>query len=201
MKKFTTVILVVLMVFAMSITAFAATGINENEQAVLDLLHTSKVMGKNGWEYSLPAEYVNSAENYFASDACDMTAAERDVILDCVKKGMDIIKAEADAQGFDGKEYDLGLMGQEAKTKVLDLGVKACLEVDLQLVYNAAENHVVITPVGGTTPVFDSKPVVKATGEEFKLTAGTVAIGVAALLCVGVAVMFVVSKKTGLLAK
>ncbi len=200
MKKFATVILVLLMVLAVSTTAFAATGVNDNEKAVLDLLRSSEVMGANGWKFIIPTEYVNSAENYFAGDG-DMTTEERDVILDCIKQGIEIIKKEANAQNFKGAEYKLSYMSKDAKTKVLDLGVKACAEMDLKLVYNSAANQVIITPEGSTTPIFESTPLVKTTGQEFALTTGTVAAGLAVILVAGTAVMFVVSKKTGLLAK
>jgi hypothetical protein len=92
-------------------------------------------------------------------------------------------------------------MSQGARSEVLRLGQQACLEVDLNLIYNAKTNKVVITPVGSNTPVFDSTPVVKTTGQDFVLTTGMVCAAVAFLMVAATAVLFVVAKKKGLLAK
>ncbi len=200
MKKAIVFVFVLVMTLALSISASAATGINENEQAVLDMLKSGEVIGANGWSFSINPDDVNTAENYFAGD-CDMTAQERDVILDCIEQGAEILKAEADAQGFKGAEYKLSNMSKEARSKVLELGVKACAELDLNLVYNAAENQVIITPVGSNTPVFESTPVVKTTGESFPLTAGGIGVAITAVLVLGAVAIVVVSKKNGLFAK
>ncbi len=200
MKKVLTVVFVLLMVLSLSICASAATGINDNEQAVLDVLNSTEIIGDNGWKFRIPVKYVNSAENYFAGD-CDMTADERDVILACIEEGAQIVKAEADGQGFKGSDYKLNYMSQASRSKVLELGIQACAQVDLNLVYNSAENQVVITPVGSSTPIFESTPLVKATGQEFPLTIESVGMGLAAILVLGTVAVVVISKKNGLLVK
>lgn len=198
MKKLVTILFVLAMIAVLPLSAFAATGINANEQAVLDKLESSAVIGANGWTFAIPQAYVNSAKNYFAGD-CDMTETEKDAILACIDSGMAIIKKEADAQKFDGKEYSLSKMGDAARAEVLELGQKACAEIDLSLTYVPASNQVVITPVGSTTPVFESAPVIKTTGQDFAVTAGLIAVAVVAVMALGSAVMFGVSKKNGLL--
>lgn len=197
MKKLVTILFALALLVVLPLNAFAATGINANEQAVLDKLSTSDIIGANGWHFSIPQEYVNSAKNYFAGD-CDMTEAERDAILAYIDKGMEIVKKEADSQNFTGKEYHLSKMGAAARDEVLDLGQKACAEVELKLTYIPASNQVVITPVGSTTPVFESAPVIKTTGQDFAMTAGVVAAIVITMMVLGTAVMFVVSKKNKL---
>ncbi len=199
MKKLVAVLFSLALVAMLPLSAFAATGINANEQAVLDLLESDHVIGKNGWDFSIPQEYVNTAKNYFAGD-CDMTEEEKDAIIKYIEAGKEIVKEQADSQNFSGSSYNLSKMSEEARSEVLALGQKACAEVDLSLVYMPKENNVVITPVGSNTPVFESTPVVKATGEDFTVTAGVMAAVVAAALALGTAVMFGVSKKKGLFA-
>lgn len=198
MKKLVTILFVLAMIAVLPLSAFAATGINANEQAVLDKLESSSVMGANGWTFAIPQAYVNSAKNYFAGD-CDMTEAEKNAILSYIDSGMAIVKKEADAQKFDGKVYSLSKMSDAARTEVLELGQKACAEVDLSLTYVPTSNQVVITSVGSSTPVFESAPVIKTTGQDFALNAGMIVVAVVAVIALGSAVMFGVSKKNGLL--
>ena len=198
MKKLVTILFVLAMIAVLPLSAFAATGINANEQAVLDKLDSSAVIGANGWTFSIPQEYVNSAKNYFAGD-CDMTEAEKDAILAYIDSGMAIVKKEADAQKFSGKEYSLSKLGDAARSEVLKLGQSACAEIDLTLTYVPTSNQVVITPAGSNTPVFESAPVIKTTGQDFAVTAGMIAVAVVAVIALGSAVMLGVSKKNGLL--
>lgn len=197
MKKFVCVLFAIALIATLAMTAFAATGINDYEQKVLDKLATSHVIGENGWDFSVPQEYINSAKNYFAGDG-DMTEAEMEKILDYIDQGMKIVKKEADAQGFDGETYNLANMGDTARSEVLNLGKAACAVVDLQLTYVPKDNQVVITPVGSQTPVFESAPVVKTTGEDFAVTTNAIIAAVIAVLAIGAGAMFVVSKKNGL---
>lgn len=200
MKKLVTVLLVAAVLVAFAVPAFAATGINANEQAVLDKLSEYKEMGENQWKFYIPEKYITSAKNYFIGD-CDMTEAEKDLIIGYIEEGAQIVKKEADAAKFDGSVYNLATMSQESRTAVLLLGQKACAEVDLNLVYNSAENKVVITTVKDGTVVFESAPIVKTTGEDFPITAMTIGLAVALVLVAGTATMFVVAKRKGLLVK
>jgi len=197
MKKLVTILFVLALLVVLPLNAFAATGINANEQTILDKLSTSEIIGENGWHFSVPQEYINTAKNYFAGD-CDMTEAERDVILSKINSGMAIVKKQADSQEFSGSEYSLSKMSATARDEVLQLGKDACAEVDLKLTYIPASNQVVITPMDNSTPVFESAPVIKYTGESFTLTAGFVAAAVIAMIALGTAAMYVVSKKNNM---
>lgn len=200
MKKLVAILFVLTLIAMLPLNAFAATGINANEQAVLDLLKSSHVMGASGWDFSIPQEYVNTAENYFAGD-CDMTVEEKDAIIAYIEQGKAVIKKEADSQDYKGAEYHLSEMSDKAREEVLALGQKACAEVDLKLTYLPKEKDVVITPVDSKTPVFESAPVVKTTGEVFTVNAGVVACVIAVALVMGTAMMFGISKKNGLFVK
>ena len=197
MKKLIAILFAVVILATLPLTAFAATGINEYEQQILDKLESTHVMGKNGWDFSVPQEYINTAKNFFAGDG-DVTEEQMNQILAYIDDGMQIVKEEADAQNYHGTEYHLNNMSQEARNEVLALGQAACKEVELDLVYDAKDHHVVITPVGSNTPVFESAPIVKTTGEDFPVNATVIVASVVAAVFVGAAAMFVISKKNGL---
>ena len=200
MKKFIALFIAVLMIAMLSMNVFAATGLNDYEKAVLEKLKTSQVVGDSGWSYTIPQAYINTAENYFAGD-CEMTEAEMNKIISYIDQGMQTVKAEAESQNFNGKEYHLANMSDDARKKVLDLGQKACEEVELKLIYDSKEKEVVITAEDSTTPVFESAPIVKTTGEDFSVTAGVMIATVAAVLVMGAVAVAVITKKNGLLAK
>lgn len=208
MKKFIAILFALAMIVALSLTAFAATGINEFEQAVLDKLESIHDLGTDDLPFEIPQEYVNTAKNYFAGE-CEMTEAEKTAILSSIDAGIAVVKKEAETAKIDGKQYDLSSMSATARDEVLALGQSACKEVDLQLTYTPATNKVTIskvttnpeTGVTTTTPVFDSAPVVKTTGQAVTVNAAFVGCVIAVVLAVGTCAMFVVAKKNGLLVK
>lgn len=197
MKKILALVLAIMMVAAFCITANAATGINDNEQAVLDKLSATYEAGE--WSFSVPSEYVTAAKNYFAA-SCDMTEAEMKVILDCIDKGIALIQKEATAKLFEDNVLHLGVLSDSATSTILDLGVTACAEVDLVLTYSPSTKEVTITNAAGT-PVFKNDPIVKTTGEDFPITATVIGSVVVIAMVASTAALFIVSKKNGLLVK
>lgn len=189
MRKFICALFACMLVVAMSVTAFAATGLNANEKAVLDALKASD---------HIPQAYVNTAMNYFLGD-CDMTEAEKNQILAYIAAGSAVIKNDAKEQGSENKDFSLSDLSAEGREEVLQLGKEACAEVDLTLSYAPSSNKVVITPVDSKVPVFVSSSVIKATGEDFSMNTGTVCAAVVLVMILGSAVMFGISKKNGLL--
>lgn len=198
MKKLVAILFVLAIIAVLPLTAFAATGINANEQAILDALASGVVVGEDGRTFTIPQEYINSAKNYFAGD-CDMTAEEKTAVLSYVNAGAAVVKKAAEELKVEGKEFSLSKLDEAARAEILSLGQSACAEVDLVLTYAPTTNQVVVTPVGSNTPVFESAPVIKTTGQDFALTAGLIAVAVVAVITLGSAVMFGVSKKNGLL--
>ena len=84
MKKikriFSTVALAAVVTVSASTSAFAA-GINSAEQKILDTLNTTVTM--NGVEKSIPAGYLNQAENYF--NTVEITDEEADKIVSAIE--------------------------------------------------------------------------------------------------------------------
>lgn len=197
MKKFLAILFVLALVAMLPLTAFAATGINENEKAVLTKLESAVDLGSKG-EYKIPQSYINTAKNYFAGE-CDMTEAEANAIIACIDNGMQIIHDES--AKVSGTSFNLKQLPQEAREEILALGQAACEEVDLKLIYNSATHKVVITEAGSTTPVFENSAVIKTTGQAVTVDATFICVAVVICLVLSTGVMFVVSKRNGLLEK
>ena len=195
MKKFLAILFALALIATMSLTAFAATGINEYEKAVLNKLQTAVDLGAKG-EYTIPQSYINTAKNYFAGD-CDMTETEANAIIACINEGIAIIKEES--AKVSGSSFDLKKLSEGARKEILALGQEACAEVDLNLTYN--KGKVVITEAGNNTPAFENSPVIKSTGSAVTVDATFVCAAVVLCLALSTGVMFVVSKKNGLLEK
>lgn len=196
MKKILSILFAIALVASLCLCVSAADGLNDNEKAVLAKLRTTEKLGVNGASFSIPAAYVNAAENYFLT--IDMTAEQKDAILALINSGIATVKAEA--ADFTGTgAYQLKDMNQAARSAVLQAGQEACALVGATLVYNAASNQVVITANGQT--LFSSEPVVKTTGEAITVNASLAATVIALAVLGTTAVLFVTSKKFGLLEK
>lgn len=195
MKKFLAILFALALIAMLPLTAFAATGINEHEKSVINKLQTTLDLGSKG-EYKIPQSYINTAKNYFAGD-CDMTAAEAAAIIACIDEGIAIVKDES--KKVSGSSFDLKKLSESARNEILALGQEACSHVDLNLKYT--KGKVVITEAGSNTPVFESAPLIKSTGSIITVDAAFVCMVVVLCLALSTGVMFVVSKKNGLLEK
>ena len=200
MKKLLAILFTLLLIAMLPTAALAATGINKYEQEVLNLLDSNVELGVKDWGYEIPQEYINTAKNYFAGD-CDMTEEEKDAVIGYIKTGIEVVKKEAEEKKSMGAKFNLSTMSEKARTEVLDMGKKACAEVDLQLTYDSKDHHVVITEKDSSTPVFESSAVIKATGQAITFDAAFVGTAVLVCMVLGAAVMLFVSKKNGLFSK
>ena len=195
MKKFLAILFAFALVATLPLTVFAATGINENEKAVLNKLQSTVDLGSKG-SYKIPQSYVNTAKNYFAGD-CDMTKAEADAIIGYINDGIAIVEEESEA--VSGSTFNLKKLDADARNEILALGQNACSEIDLDLTYK--KGKVIITEAGSNTPIFESSAVIKSTGS--MITVDTTFVCVAVILCLALSIgaMFAISKKNGLLEK
>lgn len=197
MKKFLAILFALALVAMLPLTAFAA-GLNDYEKEVLDVLKGTVELG-NGKTYKIPAQYITKAQNYFLSDSCDMTEAQADAIISYINAGKAIVKEEA--ANVTDKTFELKDLPKGAREEILDLGKAACQEIGLELQYNGRNNTVVITEAGSTTPIFQSDAVIKTTGQAVTVDATFVCMAVVICLALSTGVMFIVSKKNGLLEK
>lgn len=138
MKKFISLALVLLLTVAIAVPAFAAGGINANEQKVLDLLSQSVTV--DGQQYIIPVDYVNQAENYF--NTIDMTSQEADEICGYIQDGIDYFTATG-ASDIKGLTY-------EEKLYILDCGKKAAGVLGMTLTADFVGNTITILAPDGT---------------------------------------------------
>ena len=86
MKKIVSIVLVLVMILAVSVNAFAAT-----KEQVLNAL--SKPVITTYWETrSIPAEHINAAEKHL--DKANFSSAELDVILGYIEEGRYLLETE-----------------------------------------------------------------------------------------------------------
>lgn len=162
MKKITTLVLSLVLVLAMSITAFAATN---NE--VLDALKKAGVSG----------DYLTQAEAFLADN--QLTDAE----LTAVKNHID-----AAAKAADGVT-DVTKLTAEQKNKIKNeiLGAKDDItSVTVDVNFDASSNGITVK-ANGKTYSASSKPV-KATGVSTTATVAGIAVLAMGLVACGVAV-------------
>lgn len=121
MKKIVSIILVLVMVLAVSVNAFAAT-----KEQVLNAL--SKPVITTYWETrAIPAEYINAAEKHL--DKANFSSAELDAILGYIEEGRYLLETEY-AEVYFGKLTEaeqnkmLDLMNKAAKAAKVEVTVK-----------------------------------------------------------------------------
>lgn len=155
MKKFISLALVLLLAVATAVPVFAAGGINENEQRVLDVLSQTVRIGDT--DFIIPVDYVNQAENYF--NTIDMTAAQADEIIGHVNDGKQYF-LNTGATDFKGLTY-------EDKLQIISYGQAAVAVLGMTLTADFADNTVTIVDGDGNVafsapakivPLTPSKP-------------------------------------------
>lgn len=137
MKKFISLALVLLLAVATAVPAFAAGGINENEQRVLDVLSQTVRIGDT--DFIIPVDYVNQAENYF--NTIDMTAAQADEIIGHVNEGKQYFLSTG-ATDFKGLTY-------EDKLQIISYGQAAVAVLGMTLTADFSDNTVTIVDAQG----------------------------------------------------
>lgn len=93
MKKIAACIASMVLAASLSLTAFAASGIDANEQAILDKLNTPITVGNQ--MMSVPAEYYNQAENYLKQDGVSVTDAQKTQVLAKIDEATEILRRTA----------------------------------------------------------------------------------------------------------
>lgn len=185
-----------------SSVAFAA-GINEAEQKILDELHTTVTM--NGVEKTLPADYINQAENYF--NTVDITEEEANQVI----AGIDDAKSYLESTGASNFK---SLTSEQVDTFVSKCQ-SAVAPVNLTLSYTKSNNNVSIVDStgstvftatvssvtgGGTTGGSTSNDPIKTTGAGFNIPGVMVVAGVGILLVSAAGIYLFKSSKKETLA-
>ena len=196
MKKITKVLSSALLATAVAVTATvgaSAAGINAAEQKILDELHTT--VSLNGVAKSIPASYINQAENYFNTvDITDEQATQ-------VVAGIEDSKAYIESTGV---AHMKDLSSDQIDTLVGKVNA-ALSPVSLTLQYTKSTGAVSIVDSSGNV-VFSttaaavsggSSNPIKTTGADFSVPGVVAVAGVGVLLVSAAGVyLFKTSKKS-----
>lgn len=196
MKKITKVLSSALLATAVAVTATvgaSAAGINAAEQKILDELHTT--VSLNGVAKSIPASYINQAENYFNTvDITDEQATQ-------VVAGIEDSKAYIESTGV---AHMKDLSSDQIDTLVGKVNA-ALSPVSLTLQYTKSTGAVSIVDASGNV-VFSttaaavsggSSNPIKTTGADFSVPGVVAVAGVGVLLVSAAGVyLFKTSKKS-----
>lgn len=205
MKKFSALVLALVLVAATAVTAFAA-GINSSEQVVLDELHTSVTMQGN--KMVISDEFVNQAENYF--NTIEMTADESKEIIAIIEEGKTFLEGSGAANIGDltyGQKQTLFAYGKKV-VGVLDMTMSYDKTTKVLTIYDpdgnvafAAVPTLIAMASGsnsgsnsGSSAVSDGG-VIKTTGADANFIGFVVLGAVVVLLAAGGALYLVKTKK------
>lgn len=167
------------------IPAAAASGINAEEQKVLDILKAG--VSVNGKTVSLDASYINSAENYFNTDGVEVTADQASVVLTQIEAAKQVI--------IDNNITDLKTINKKFQDQIIGYAQSAAKELGLTLSADYSSKTIVVKDSNGKT-LFTASKVIKNTGDDFTMTlavSGAIALLIA---CAGV-----VAAKKGLFSR
>ena len=200
MKKLIAILFVLALVAMLPLSALAATGINQYEQAVLDKIASCQLVDETGKVIDVPQEYINAARNYFLGDF-DMTEEQMNTVMAKINESVAVVQKDVAGKEVQGDKVGASEMDSSTLDAVLNLGQQAATEVKLNMSFNSQSNQVVISSKENNNTVFTTGGIIKTTGKDFTVTSGMVIAAVAAVLVLGTAAIFGVSKKAGLLVK
>ena len=200
MKKLIAILFVLALVAMLPLSALAATGINQYEQAVLDKIASCQLVDETGKVIDVPQEYINAARNYFLGDF-EMTEEQMNTVMAKINESVAVVQKDVAGKEVQGNKVGASEMDSSTLDAVLNLGQQAATEVKLNMSFDSQSNQVVISSKENNNTVFTTSGVIKTTGKDFTVTSGTVIAAVAAVLVLGTAALFGVSKKAGLLVK
>lgn len=185
MKKVLAIMLAVLMLGTLCLPAYAASGINADEQRILDLLEEIAT-GHHGADMELHAVDVNQAKQFFMKNDIDVSEEAADDIIAHVEDCFDLVIAS----GL--KEEDLGALDADTKAELLALANEAGAYVNVTVSYDAAahETNFVYTDAetGEETVVGTTSNAIKVTGPDYTMLFVVLAAAVLAVAAVAVSV-------------
>ena len=200
MKKLIAILFVLALVAMLPLSALAATGINQYEQAVLNKIASCQLVDETGKVIDVPQEYINAARNYFLGDF-EMTEEQMNTVMAKINESVAVVQKDVADKEVQGNKVGVGEMDSATLDAVLSLGQQAATEVKLNMSFDGQSNQVIISSKENNQTVFTTGGIIKTTGKDFYVSSGMVIAAVAAVLVLGTAAIFGVSKKAGLLVK
>lgn len=202
MKRFVKVITSALLSATIAVgtaAAVSAAGINAAEQKILDELNTTVSM--NGVEKSIPAGYINQAENYF--NTVEITDSEADQIVAAIEDAKSYLASTgaASISALSSDQLDTFVSKVQAALSVVNLTVQYTKSTGAVTIVDANGNVILtatMKPYNGSTgtgTVAGENPI-KTTGADFNVPGVVAVSGVGVLLVSAAGVyLFKASKK------
>lgn len=188
MKKVFSVLMASAMTLAMSVSAFAATGVTAAEQTILDTAKSKAVeLGVNVDTSVQYKNYYSQAETYLASN--DLSQEQVNAMVAAVEEAASTAKAEMNAQGVT-KLSDLSKdTFSTLETKVANQVTAAAAKVGITI--SATADGWTVKAVSNGTTVASSSNVIKQTGADLSTTVVMAAMFIGAVAVCG----FVATKR------
>lgn len=193
MKKVLSVLMAGAMTLAMSVSAFAATGVSAAEQTILDTAKLKAIeLGVDVSKSTQYKNYYSQAETYLASN--DLSEEQVNAMVTAVNEAAATAKTEMSAQGVtklsDLSKSVLGSLESKVASQITTAAAKVGIEI------SASSNGWSVKAVNNGTTVASSSNVIKQTGApDFTTT-----VVMSAMFVGAVAVCGVVAKKRKLFA-
>lgn len=181
-KRIAAIIMSILMISAVAFSASAASGINTDEQRLIDAYKNAKANGYYFDEYT-----INQIEIYFMRDGVDITADQADQVIAYLN--------EAVSYFANTGATSLQSLSTEQKQHLLEIVRNGAAVVGLTVSYDAASKMFQVYTADGEL-VYSSAVVIKTTGADYTPAIITFAV-VLMLACAAV----VAAKKKGLMQR
>jgi len=159
-KSFATICLALLLIMSTGVNVFAASGINADEQRVLDALSQS-VTTQAGVSLTLPSRYISQAKTFMLKDGVDLTASQCDQIIAKTNEAVALIAATSATRLLE--------IPLDVQSKFVEQAKGAASVIGLTLSYNATTRESTVTDASGSI-VATSGSTVKQTGTDFSST-------------------------------
>lgn len=183
LKKLLAVAVAMTTMATISLTTFAATGINAKEQEILDKLQT-EVTTKAGAKLSLPDDYLAQAKTYLSQPDIDITADQAEETLAQINDAIQVVKVS--------EAKTLKDLSMDDKQAIIASAQSVAEVYDLKLSYNADSKIVTLKDQDGTV-IFKSGNVIKTTGADAGIV---VALGSTFAVVLAAGALIVLKKKS-----
>ena len=181
-KRIAAVIMSVLMISAVAFSASAASGINDNEQKLIDAYKSANANGFTFNDYTL-----NQIEIYFMRDGVDITAEQADQVIAYLNEAVSYFSSTGASS--------LDALSTQQKQHLLEVVRNGAAVVGLTVNYDAANKLFHVYTADGEL-VFSDAAVIKTTGADYTPAIITFVV-VLMLACAAV----VTAKKKGLMQR
>ncbi len=181
-KRIAAIIMSVLMISAIAFSASAASGINDEEQRLIDAY---KDAGINGFVFN--ESTINQIEIYFMRDGVDITAEQTDGVISYLNEAVSYF-------GSTGAS-SLHALSNEQRQHLFEIVKNGAAVVDLTVHYDAANKLFQVYTADGEL-VYSDASVIKTTGADY--TPAVVTFAVVLMLACAAAVA---AKKKGLMQR